>query len=685
MVAGSSPMKPVVKTKLARRVFLPIIIAAIVLSVVSGAFSYWQSTELVRDKAHSLADQLLQATEVGVAGSSSSHQLQRVVEALAANPGVEQLVVGRPDRGRILAAHDPALRDQDWATLVQSSFPAEHYQALMEANGPVRLATDDTLHAMRRMEAGRVNLVDRGSGEAYILLSMKSDGSMGLFQRSVIVSLSGAVLALLVYGLLTGWVVRRYVLNPVWTLERTMRARKAGDRESRSSLTRDDELGRLGRSLDRLLDQEDRHLGLYQQIFERHDAVQWLVDPREGVLVDVNAAAARFYGYSRTEMRGMRVTRINMLPPDEVAAAMERVRSGQQAALYFPHRLASGEVREVEVHSGSVNVGGREYLHSIIHDITERQELARNRRQLVEILEAAPQFISMSEANGRVTYVNRKGREMVGDRLPETDPDTGEPPRFPDALYWVHPEWAVKRLVEEAMPAAARDGHWEGETALLANGGEELSLYQVVIAHRDEAGRVERFSTVAQDISDRKRQERALRFQASHDALTGLYNRRYTQRALQRELQLGQRTGQPVSAVLFDLDHFKRVNDTHGHAAGDRVLKRLAELVRARVRDTDIAGRWGGEEFMLVLPGTDDAGAEQVAETLRQKVEGCEFPTVGRVTVSVGYAEASATENVDELFKRVDEALYAAKRAGRNQSRRAVPSAGSAGGTAARS
>jgi len=291
----------------------------------------------------------------------------------------------------------------------------------------------------------------------------------------------------------------------------------------------------------------------------------------------------------------------------------------------------------------------------------------------------------MSEANGRVTYVNRKGREMVGDRLPETDPDTGEPPRFPDALYWVHPEWAVKRLVEEAMPAAARDGHWEGETALLANGGEELSLYQVVIAHRDEAGRVERFSTVAQDISDRKRQERALRFQASHDALTGLYNRRHTQRALQRELQLGQRTGQPVSAVLFDLDHFKRVNDTYGHAAGDRVLKRLAELVRARVRDTDIAGRWGGEEFMLVLPGTDVAGAQRVAETLRRKVEGCEFPTVGRVTVSVGYAEASATENVDELFKRVDEALYAAKRAGRNRSRRAAPPAGSVDGTAARS
>ncbi len=677
-------MKPALKTKLARRVLLPIVIAAVLLAALSGVLSYWQSAELSRSKSHGLASQVQQAAEVGLASSSSSHQLQDVVEALASNPAVDSLVVGRPGTGSILAAHDPALKGQDWDALVRSRFQPDDYQRLLADGGPMRLQAGDMLHSLHRVDSSRVSLVDRAPGEAYILLSMQNLGFAQVFQRSVVFSLSGGVLALLVYGLLTGWVVRRYVLNPVWALERTMSARHAGDRQSRAALASDDELGRLGRSLDRLLDQEDEKLGIYQQIFERHSAVQWLVDPREGRVVDVNPAGAAFYGYDREAMKGMPITRINMLTPDEVRAAMERVRSGQQKELYFPHRIASGEIREVEVHSGSVDVGGREYLHSIIHDITERRELARSQRNLVEILEALPQFVSMSEANGKIIYLNRKAQELVGARLQKPDPRTGQPPGFPNALYRVHPEWAVVRLLQEAIPTASRDGHWEGETALLTTDGAEIDVFQVVVAHRDEDGGVDRYSTVCHDISDRKRQEQALRFQATHDALTGLHNRRHTQRALHRELQLSQRTGQPVSVVLFDLDHFKRVNDSFGHAAGDRVLKRIASLVRARVRDTDITGRWGGEEFLVILPGTDETGAGKLAEGLRLRVEQTDFALPERVTVSVGYAEATATEDVDDLFKRVDDALYSAKRAGRNCSLRAIAPTGGSGATASR-
>lgn len=224
-----------------------------------------------------------------------------------------------------------------------------------------------------------------------------------------------------------------------------------------------DELARLGRTLDHLLDVEDERLGLYQQIFERHDAIQWLVDPREGVLVDVNEAAARFYGFHRTEMRGMPVSKINQLSPEAVREAMARVQRGEQKVLYFPHRLASGEIREVEVHSGAVDVGGREYLHSIIHDITERRELARNRRQLVEILEASPQFIAMAEAEGRLVYLNRAGRALFREWLPGVSPESKDlTVNFAEVLRLAHRPGRYGGSLKRACRPRRVRSHWMG-------------------------------------------------------------------------------------------------------------------------------------------------------------------------------------------------------------------------------
>lgn len=667
-MAGGINVKPAFKTQLARRVLLPILLVAFLLAILAGSLSYWQSQDLMRGKTEGIGAHLLRAAELALGNSSSSHQLQRVVEALAANPEVTELVIGRPSEERLLAAHDPQMLSQGWSGLVAARFAPEQHQRLQREGGPLLLEDDGPLWLLQRVPAEGIRLVDRPGGEAWVLLGMPRDWEPGLFSTDTLYPFWWAVVAVLVYGLLTVWVVKRVVLQPVWQLERTLKARERGDRTARAALYRRDELGRLGRTLDRLLDVEDERLGLYQQIFERHDAIQWLVDPRKGVLVDVNAAATRFYGYHRSQMRGMPVSKINQLSPEAVREAMGRVHRGEQKVLYFPHRLANGEIREVEVHSGAVDVGGREYLHSIIHDITERRELARNRRQLVEILEASPQFISMSEAGGKVVYLNRAGRALFQEWLPGVTPDSGDlAVDFDRVLRLAHPPWAVRRILEEGLPTAAREGHWTGETAFLRADGGETPLQQLIVAHRDDEGRVERYSTVAEDISERKRRERALRFQASHDGLTALYNRRYTQRAMQRELRLAARTSHSVAVVLFDLDHFKRINDTYGHNVGDQVLKQVAHRISERVRETDIVGRWGGEEFLLVLPGTDEAGAARLAEALREHIAVARFPCPEPMTISLGYAQAAPDEDADALFQRVDQALYKAKAAGRNR------------------
>ncbi len=155
------------------------------------------------------------------------------------------------------------------------------------------------------------------------------------------------------------------------------------------------------------------------------------------------------------------------------------------------------------------------------------------------------------------------------------------------------------------------------------------------------------------------------------DALTSALNKRAFSEALPREVARAQRYKRPLSIVLFDIDHFKKINDTYGHVAGDSVLRQLAGLVRPRIREHDLFGRVGGEEFALLLPEVDIHGARVVAEKIRQAIESARFIIKEEsfsATVSLGCATLPETGGVgDKLYEKADQALYAAKQGGRNR------------------
>lgn len=157
---------------------------------------------------------------------------------------------------------------------------------------------------------------------------------------------------------------------------------------------------------------------------------------------------------------------------------------------------------------------------------------------------------------------------------------------------------------------------------------------------------------------------------ADGDPLTGAYNKRYFDDTFATEVRRAHQVQAPLGLVLFDIDHFKKINDTYGHPAGDAVLKGVVATVKAELRQTDVLCRVGGEEFALILPNTPEPLAHQVAEFIRGAVEGTTYEFDGTripVTLSLGATELRPGESPEQLYRRADEKLYEAKRSGRNR------------------
>jgi len=173
-----------------------------------------------------------------------------------------------------------------------------------------------------------------------------------------------------------------------------------------------------------------------------------------------------------------------------------------------------------------------------------------------------------------------------------------------------------------------------------------------------------------QDVTDFVVYEHKLVQMAKVDGLTGVFNRRYLDIRLQEELERSKRHGNPLSILMIDIDHFKAINDTHGHLCGDFTLRKISELLQSTVRSSDILGRYGGEEFCCVLPETPLEQAVIFAERCREQVGTHLFTCSDRpasVTISIGVTGQTRADSLETIVKRADDALYEAKRTGRNR------------------
>lgn len=425
----------------------------------------------------------------------------------------------------------------------------------------------------------------------------------------------------------------------------------------------------------------------------------------QGVITAVNAAWQRFAAENGTDLAAVTVG-ANYLQVcgkasgtpggtegEEALAGIRAVLDGSQAEFSIEYPCHSTTQQRWFVLRG-INLVGQERGAVLIHqNVTYRHEAEARLRTSEEhfrlLAENMEDVVWKADCNMVFTYINDADRRLRG---------------FPQAAVVGHP--IEDTLTDEGRTLLARDSQEQlqkerkGEKGRArhfelpqrrADGGE-VWIEVMSIPVFDATGRISGFQGICRDITERKAMQaklehakqalevqlrtiasehRELREEANRDPLTGVHNRRYLDEALPQELARAKHGRYPVAVIMVDLDHFKRVNDNHSHIVGDAVLKALASLLTEGSRESDIVCRYGGEEFVLVVPTLGPALALKRMEALRKKLEGMRIPH-GTVEVSVTFSAGIAIfpqhgDSMDTLLARADEMLYRSKREGRNR------------------
>jgi len=398
------------------------------------------------------------------------------------------------------------------------------------------------------------------------------------------------------------------------------------------------------------------------------DAIQGIIIHRNFKPLYVNNAFATIFGYADArEIMAMPLLR--KLVPNDV---WPRLESEYDEMMRGNKKSVIGQARGIHKNGHEIWVSvtlrvvdwqGSPAVMLTALDITKQIEIEHNllksEQRLRAVLEILPYPIYITrQSDGQILFVNRKScllfQQSAAQFLRMKSPDFYVDAKDRENLNKLMDSVSDIRDIEVKMKTAqGRIFIAEMAAISLDYGGTSAHLVAL------------------NDISQRKEMEAELFRQASTDALTGISNRRYFQNQAEQEVRRARRFARDMTVMMIDIDHFKPINDTYGHAAGDLIIQGVVKRSLESLRQSDSLGRIGGEEFAVVLPETSVAAAYDVADRLRAHIE--EKPiivahTAVNCTVSIGIAQLSAQDSgIDELMKRADIALYSAKKKGRNR------------------
>lgn len=390
-----------------------------------------------------------------------------------------------------------------------------------------------------------------------------------------------------------------------------------------------------------------------------------LVVNKEGEVIQCNLAAQEIWGATAEEIVGSKNTSSKWASIHEDGTAFEHeerpankaLQTGKtQKDILMGITRQDGSLVWVMTNAQPILSNDFESVSAVVvtfNDVTafrnSKQELERYKK-LVD----ANVIISTTNLDGDITQASEAFCNISGYTKQEL---IGQNHRIVK-----HPDMPAS-LYEAMWDNLTKGLNWQGEMKNRCKDGSSYWVDAVISPLNDEWGVKQGYIAIRQDISDKKRIEEL----SITDRLTGLYNRLKLDEVLSLHVSLAQRHQSIFSTIILDIDKFKSVNDTYGHQVGDTLLQEIAQVLKNNVRLEDIIGRWGGEEFLMVLPNTTHDGAMLLAQKLRKAIEQTAFSTVGTRTSSFGVASYIVGDDTKTIVGRADEALYRAKEGGRNR------------------
>ena len=404
----------------------------------------------------------------------------------------------------------------------------------------------------------------------------------------------------------------------------------------------------------------------YRELFEGNGSIQFLVDAATGRIIDANPAAERFYGWTRGQMATMSAEDIANISNEDWITYAAQVSRGVGTATIREHRLASGEIRTVEVFAGQFSQGDRRIFHSIVHDVSDRiraQQMlhdseARMRSALDSSLDIFTVLDTVRDSDGaiidfRIVELNARAGAAL-----EVDTARMIGRSFGELLPYSANAALLKSLVTVAETGEATETEIQPRSGPLAD--KWLSC-QIVALGRGVA-------ITARDVTDRRRTEDELRALSLVDSLTGLFNRRGFEEVAANHLKTAEHSTKASLLFCFDMNDFKAINDTWGHAVGDAALIKMADVLRATFRDSDVIGRMGGDEFVALalncgeVPKTVMArlNTELTQANARNMLAGQAY--VLETAVGVARFSPESPRSLETLLAIADRELYEDKR-----------------------
>lgn len=397
-----------------------------------------------------------------------------------------------------------------------------------------------------------------------------------------------------------------------------------------------------------------------------YDAV--IIINSEGKIVFWNPSSERIFGYSKQEVKNYNIHFLLATNSNTALSAKEMLahfkKTGKLEGMPNPIELKAkhknGHEIDIELSLSTLEMINERYIVGIIRDINERKKAEREINKTwelyFELAENAPIGILRCDKEGNILYVNNKALEILG------SPSKTETKKINLLTFPLLVEYSLSKKLKECIEYNKTETYeikyktkWDKEVWLRTHIKPEL-----------ENEKVSGALIIIDDITEKKKLEEELQLLSYTDTLTGAYNRRYLIQKLEEEIDRTKRYGNEFSLILLDVDDFKKINDSYGHNIGDMVLKSIVKTIKERIREVDILARWGGEEFIIILPNTSVEKAVILSENLREKLSKINLPYVKKVTASFGVAGYIKGDTVDSLIKRADDLMYKSKSEGKN-------------------